>query len=238
MDNQTFAQAKTIVDEGLRSYMLKVYNFMAGGLAVTGLAAWIVANTSLRDIFFNITPQGIDLSGFGWLALLAPLVMVFAFGWVVNSGTSKQVQLLFWSYAAVMGIGLTPVFWIYTGSSLVRVFLITAGTFGALSIYGYTTKRDLSGMGSFLYMGLFGLIIATIVNIFLKSSGLDWALSFIGVAIFSGLTAFDSQKIRLLYNATDHDEIVSKKALSGALSLYLDFINLFLYLLRFMGDRR
>ncbi|MCQ2741315.1 MAG: Bax inhibitor-1/YccA family protein [Alphaproteobacteria bacterium] len=238
MDNQTFAQAKTIVDEGLRSYMLKVYNFMAGGLAVTGLAAWIVANTSLRDIFFNITPQGIGLSGFGWLALLAPLVMVFAFGWVVNSGTSKQVQLLFWSYAAVMGIGLTPVFWIYTGSSLVRVFLITAGTFGALSIYGYTTKRDLSGMGSFLYMGLFGLIIATIVNIFLKSSGLDWALSFIGVAIFSGLTAFDSQKIRLLYNATDHDEIVSKKALSGALSLYLDFINLFLYLLRFMGDRR
>ena len=238
MDNQTFAQAKTIVDEGLRSYMLKVYNFMAGGLAVTGLAAWIVANTSLRDIFFNITPQGIDLSGFGWLALLAPLVMVFAFGWVVNSGTSKQVQLLFWSYAAVMGIGLTPVFWIYTGSSLVRVFLITAGTFGALSIYGYTTKRDLSGMGSCLYMGLFGLIIATIVNIFLKSSGLDWALSFIGVAIFSGLTAFDSQKIRLLYNATDHDEIVSKKALSGALSLYLDFINLFLYLLRFMGDRR
>ena len=238
MDNQTFAQAKTIVDEGLRSYMLKVYNFMAGGLAVTGLAAWIVANTSLRDIFFNITPQGIDLSGFGWLALLAPLVMVFAFGWVVNSGTSKQVQLLFWSYAAVMGIGLTPVFWIYTGSSLVRVFLITAGAFGALSIYGYTTKRDLSGIGSFLYMGLFGLIIASIVNIFLKSSGLDWALSFIGVGIFSGLTAFDSQKIRLFYNSTDSDEILSKKALSGALSLYLDFINLFLYLLRFMGDRR
>ena len=238
MNNQIYTQAKTVVDEGLRSYMLKVYNFMAGGLCITGLAAWLVANTTLRDIFFNVTPQGIDLSGFGWLALIAPLVMVFAFGWVVNSGTAKQVQLLFWSYAAVMGIGLTPIFWIYTGSSLVRVFLITAGAFGALSIYGYTTKRDLSGIGSFLYMGLFGLIIASIVNIFLKSSGLDWALSFIGVGIFSGLTAFDSQKIRLFYNSTDSDEILSKKALSGALSLYLDFINLFLYLLRFMGDRR
>ena len=137
-----------------------------------------------------------------------------------------------------MGIGLTPVFLLYTSASLVRVFLITAGAFGALSLYGYTTKKDLSGLGSFLLMGLFGLIIASIVNIFLKSSGLDWALSFIGVGIFSGLTAYDSQKIRMIYNSVDSEEMITKKALSGALSLYLDFINLFLYLLRFMGDRR
>lgn len=239
MQNEIYSQTKSAaVDAGLRSYMQKVYNFMAGGLCVTALAAWIVANTSLINLFFNVSPQGIALSGFGWLAFIAPLIMVFAFNWVVNSGTAKQVQLLFWSYAALMGISLTPIFLLYTQSSLVRVFLITAGAFGALSLYGYTTKRDLTGMGSFLYMGLFGLIIATLVNLFLKSSGLDWALSIIGVGIFSGLTAFDAQRIRVIYNSTDNDETITKKALSGALSLYLDFINLFLYLLRFLGDRR
>jgi len=140
--------------------------------------------------------------------------------------------------AAINGIGFAPIFLLYTQSSLVRVFLITAGAFGALSLYGYSTKRDLSGMGSFLIMGLFGLIIASIVNIFLKSSGLDWALSLIGVGIFSALTAYDSQKIRSMYMSADGEELVAKKALAGALSLYLDFINLFLYLLRFLGDRR
>lgn len=239
MQNKTYSQTQSAnVDAGLRSYMQKVYNFMAGGLCITGLSAWLVANTSLIKIFFTITPQGVDLSGFGWLALIAPLIMVFAFGWVVNRGTAAQVQMLFWSYAAIMGISLTPVFLLYTQSSLVRVFLITAGSFGALSLYGYTTKRDLSGFGSFLYMGLFGLIIASIVNIFLKSSGFDWALSIIGIGIFSGLTAFDSQKIRTMYTSVDDNEILTKKALSGALELYLDFINLFLYLLRFLGDRR
>ena len=190
------------------------------------------------NLFFNVTPQGASLSGFGWLAFIAPLIMVFAFNWVVRTGTSKQVQLLFWSYAALMGISLAPIFLLYTQSSLVRVFLITAGAFGGLSLYGYTTKRDLTGFGSFLYMGLIGLIIATLVNIFLKSSGLDWALSIIGVGIFSGLTAYDSQKIREIYRSTDDSETAVKKALTGALSLYLDFINLFLYLLRFFGDRR
>lgn len=231
------SEARTI-DEGLRSYMLKVYNFMAGGLCLTGLAAWIIANTSLLGVFFNITPQGATLSGLGWLALIAPLIMVFAFGWVVQSGTSKQVQMMFWGYAVLMGVSLTPAFLLYTQSSLVRVFLITAGAFGGLSLYGYTTKKDLRGMASFLIMGLFGLIIASIVNIFVKSSGLDWALSFIGVGIFAGLTAFDSQKIRMIYSSVDSDEVITKKALMGALNLYLDFINLFLYLLRFMGDRK
>jgi hypothetical protein len=239
MQNNIYSQANaTGIDAGLRSYMLKVYNFMAGGLCVTALAAWLIVNTSLISVFFNVTPQGVTLSGFGWLGFIAPLIMVFAFGWVVSRGTAAQVKMMFWAYAALMGISLTPIFLLYTNSSLVRVFLITAGSFGALSLYGYTTKRDLSGLGSFLYMGLFGLIIATIVNFFLKSSGLDWALSFIGVGIFSGLTAFDSQKIRLFYSNVDNDEINTKKALTGALSLYLDFINLFLYLLRFMGDRR
>ncbi|MBR2922789.1 MAG: Bax inhibitor-1/YccA family protein [Alphaproteobacteria bacterium] len=239
MRNNVYSQSQTrTIDEGLRSYMLKVYNFMAGGLCLTGVAAWLVANTSLLGVFFNITPQGASLSGLGWLALIAPLIMVFAFSWVVSSGTAKQVQMLFWSYSLLMGVSLTPAFLLYTQSSLVRVFLITAGSFGALSLYGYTTKKDLSGLGSFLIMGLFGLIIASIVNIFVKSSGFDWALSFIGVGIFAGLTAFDSQRIRSIYSSADSDETLTKKALMGALSLYLDFINLFLYLLRFMGDRK
>ncbi len=239
MQEKYFSQTNEMsIDESLRSYMLKVYNFMAGGLCVTGLAAWCVANTSLLNLFFVVSPQGYTLSGLGWLALIAPLIMVFAFNWVVMSGSARQVQMLFWSYAAVMGIGLTPMFLLYTSASLVRVFLITAGAFGALSLYGYTTKKDLTGLGSFLMMGLFGLIIASVVNIFLKSSGMDWALSFIGVGIFSGLTAYDSQKIKMIHNSVDSDEVITKKALSGALSLYLDFINLFLYLLRFMGDRR
>lgn len=239
MEKELYSKTESAsVDAGLRSYMQKIYNFMAGGLCVTGLAAWIVANTSLITLFFNITPQSISLSGLGWVAFLAPLVMVFAFGWVARSGSAKQVQLLFWSYAALMGVGLTPIFLLYTQSSLVRVFLITAGSFGALSLYGYTTKRDLTGVGSFLYMGLFGLIIAMLVNLFLKSSGLDWALSFIGVGIFSGLTAYDTQRLREIYSSVDSSETLSKKALVGALSLYLDFINLFLYLLRFLGDRK
>ncbi len=238
--NNIYTQARsTTIDEGLRSYMQKVYYFMAAGLCLTGLSAWlIVSNESILRLFYNITPQGASLSGLGWLALLAPLVMVFAFQWVVNSGTSKQVQLLFWGYAALMGVSLAPIFLLYTNSSLVRVFLITAGAFGGLSLYGYTTKRDLTAFGSFLMMGLIGLIIASVVNIFLRSSGMDWALSIIGVGIFSGLTAFDSQRLRMIYSSSDSDEIITKKALSGALSLYLDFINLFLYLLRFLGDRR
>lgn len=239
MQHEIYSQTQSAtVDAGLRSYMQKVYNFMAGGLCVTALAAWLVANTSLISIFFNVSPQGVSLSGLGWLAFIAPLIMVFAFNWVVNSGTAKQVQLLFWGYAALMGISLTPIFLLYTQTSLVRVFLITAGAFGGLSLYGYTTKKDLTGFGSFLYMGLIGLIIASIVNIFLKSSGFDWALSIIGVGIFSGLTAYDSQKIRQIYSSADDNDTSVKKALSGALNLYLDFINLFLYLLRFFGDRR
>lgn len=241
MENNTYynTNAATSVNEGLRQYMLKVYNFMTAGLSLTALSAYLIINTPLLRLFFTTNQAGqFGLSGFGWLMFLAPLIMVFAFSWVINRGSAAQAQLFFWTFSAVMGISLAPTLLIYTGSSIVRVFLITAGTFGAMSLYGYTTKRDLTGMGSFLIMGLWGIIIATIVNIFLKSTGLDYALSFLGLFIFIGLTAFDTQRIRNMYDGFGGAEIATKKAIVGALSLYLDFINMFLYLMRFMGDRR
>ena len=213
---------------------------MAAGLCLTALSAYIIANTSLLGLFFSINAAGqvAGMSGFGWLMLIAPLIMVFAFQWVVSRGTASQVQLLFWSYAAVMGMSLTPIMLAYTGASIARVFLITAGTFGAMSLYGYTTKRDLTAMGSFLYMGLWGIIIAMVVNIFMKSAGVDYAVSILAVGIFVGLTAYDTQRIRSMYFSADSEETITKKALVGALELYLDFINLFIYLMRFMGNRR
>lgn len=225
-----------VVDEGLRSFMLKIYNYMAGGLTATAAVAYIVAsNPSLLRLFFNQT----GYSAFGWLALLAPLILIFAFGWVVQKGTLQQVRAVFWGYSALMGISLAPIFLAYTGTSIARVFLITAATFGSLSLYGYTTKKDLTGWGSFLFMGVIGLIIASIVNIFLKSSGLDYALSYLTVFIFAGLTAYDTQKLKSLYFSGSYNEdIAVRGAISGALSLYLDFINMFLALLRLLGDRR
>lgn len=242
MENKPFTQTESIpaVHEGLRQYMIKVYNFMAAGLCLTALSAYLVANTSLIRFFFNINQMGqvTGMSGFGWLAFIAPLIMVFAFGWVLNRGTSSQVQMMFWAYSAVMGISLTPVVLGYTGASLARVFLITAAMFGSMSIYGYTTKRDLTGIGSFLFMGLIGIIIASIVNLFLRSPGVYYAVSFLGILIFVGLTAYDTQRIRSLYNEYDSGETLTKKAVAGALNLYLDFVNMFLYLLQFLGDRR
>ena len=242
MENRTLSKSEELsnIDAGLRQYMIKVYNFMAAGLCLTALTAYVIVNTSLLGLFFNINPAGqvTGMSGFGWLMFIAPLVMVFAFGWVVNRGTAQQVQALFWGYAAVMGASLTPIFLAYTGTSIARVFLITAGMFGGMSIYGYTTKRDLSAMGSFLFMGLIGIIIATLVNFFLKSPGLYYAISFIAILVFTGLTAFDTQRIRQIYSEYDSSEIITKKAVAGALSLYLDFINMFIYLLQFFGDRR
>ena len=213
---------------------------MAGGLCVTALVAYLIANTSLLTLFFNISPDGrvLGMSALGWISLIAPLIIVFAFGWVLNRGTLAQVQGVFWLYSALMGASLTPIFLVYTSASLTRIFLITAAMFGALSLYGYTTKRNLAGMGSFMMMGLFGVIIAMIVNIFLKSPGLYYALSILSVIIFTGLTAWDTQKIRSMYLAQDDGDIASRKAIAGALELYLDFINLFITLLRLFGDRR
>jgi len=225
-----------VIDEGLRNYMLKIYNYMAGGLGATALVAYLVlSNVSLFRLFFNET----GYTGLGYLALFSPLILVFAFGWVLQKGTVQQLQAMFWGYAALMGISLAPIFLVYTGASIARVFLITAATFGALSLYGYTTKKDLSGWGSFLFMGVIGIIIASIVNIWLKSNGLGFALSYLTVFIFAGLTAYDTQTLKSLYYANGLGEEASAKgAIAGALSLYLDFINMFMALLRLLGDRR
>ena len=230
----------TVVNEGLRQYLMKVFNYMAGGLCITALVSWLmISNPSILRIFYNITPQGASLSGFGWLAFLAPLVIVFAFGWVINRGTAAQVKGVFWLYSALMGVSLCPILLLYTGESITRVFLITAATFGAMSLYGYTTKRDLSGMGSFLFMGLIGIIIASLVNaFFLKSTGMSYAISFISVLVFTGLTAYDIQNIKAMYADYEDSETASKKAVAGALSLYLDFINIFIHLLQLIGDRK
>ncbi len=236
METKSYTPAveRATIDEGLRSYMLKVYNYMTGGLLLTAFAAWATINTPLFNLFFSRT----GLTGFGWLIFLAPLILVFAFNWVVARGSLLQVQSVFWGFSALMGMSLAPIMLIYTASSMTRVFLITAGTFGAMSIYGYTTKRDLTGMGSFMIMGLWGVIIASIVNIFLKSPAMYYALSYISVAIFVGLTAYDTQKIRMIYMSSDNQDTLMRKVVAGALELYLDFINLFLNLLRIMGNRR
>lgn len=233
--NYTSAVERAGIDQGLKDYFIGVYNHMAGGLVVTALCAFVVANTSLINLMFS--PHG-GMSVLGWLFLFAPLIVVFGFGWVVSRGTLSQVRGVFIAYSALMGVSLAPIFLVYTGASMAKVFLITAGTFGGMSLYGYTTKRDLTSWGSFLRMGLWGLIIAMIVNIFMKSSAFDYALSILAVAIFVGLTAYDTQKIREIYMAYDDSDIRGKKVIVGALSLYLDFINLFMALLRLMGDRR
>lgn len=242
METKTYTSAveRSGVDEGLRGFMLKVYNYMAGGLCMTALVAYLIANTSLITLFFNINPTTgtTGLSILGWLAFISPLIMVFVFNWAVMRGSSKQVQGVFWGFAALMGASLTPIVLAYTASSMARVFLITAGTFGAMSLYGYTTKRDLTGMGSFMIMGLWGVIIASIVNLFMQSTAFDYALSYIAIAIFVGLTAYDTQTIRNIYASSDTEDSATRKAVAGALSLYMDFINLFLNLLRIMGDRR
>ena len=238
IENREFASYgnSQIIDQGLREYMLKIYNYMAGGLTATALAAYLViTNPSIFRLFFNET----GYTGFGYLALFAPLILIFAFNWILKSGTLSQVRNMFWGYSLLMGVSLAPIFLVYTGASIARVFLITAATFGSLSIYGYTTKKDLGGFGNFLFIGLIGVIIASIVNIFMNSSGLDYALSYVTVFIFAGLTTYDTQKLKSIYysyNMSYDDQ--GKAAITGALSLYLDFINMFMALLRLLGDRR
>lgn len=229
------------IDEGLRQYMMRVYNYMAGGLCITALAAYLVmSNPSLAALFFTVSPAGgiVGLSALGWLALFAPFIMVFAFGWVLSRGSLKQVQGTFWIFAAVMGISLSPTILAYTGASVTRIFLITAAMFGAMSLYGYTTRKDLTSWGSFLIMGVWGIIIAMLVNLFLQSPGLYYALSVLSVFAFTGLTAYDTQTIRRIYMQSDTTEVASRKAVMGALALYMDFINIFIALLNLFGDRR
>ena len=222
--------ARTVaVDAGLRAHMIRVYNYMAGGVALTGAVAYFTHQ------FFGQALYGSPLM---YVLIFAPLVLVFFISFRIESLSASTARALFFVYAALVGASLSIIFAVYTETSITRVFFISAAAFAGLSLWGYTTQRDLTGMGSFLMMGLIGIIIASLVNIFLRSSGLDWIISVIGVLVFAGLTAYDTQKIKEMYSPNDDGTVTGRKAVMGALSLYLDFINLFLMLLRLFGDRR
>lgn len=236
--NYATSSATTTIDEGLRQHMLSVYNYMTAGLLVTALTSWLAMYTPLGSAFFANTPQGYTLSGLGWLVMFAPLALIFGFNWVLTRGTLSQVRNVFWGFSALMGLSIAPILTLYTGASVVKVFLITSATFGSMSLYGYTTKKDLTGMGAFMRMGLWGVIIASIVNMFMRSSGMGFVISILTVVIFTGLTAYDTQKIRQMYMSSDSSDTAGRKAVAAALSLYMDFINMFLALLRLFGDRR
>ena len=233
-----------VIDAGLRAYMIRIYNYMAAGVALTGVVSYLTFNaaavTNQAGQITGLTPFGQAIYGGPLMIVLflGTLGMVFFLSFRINKLQVGTALTLFMVYAGLLGLMLSSVFMTYTGASITRTFFISAASFGALSLYGYTTQRDLSPIGSFLIMGLFGLILAMVVNIFLKSTGLDFAISAIGVLIFAGLTAWDTQKIKEMYSANDDGTVTGRKAVMGALTLYLDFINLFLFMLRFMGDRR
>jgi FtsH-binding integral membrane protein len=236
------ADRAVAIDQGLRAYMIRVYNYMAMGVALTGAVSWITFNAAVTETAgkLALTPFGQAIySGPATIVLfLGTLGLVMLISFKINSMQPSTAFALFMVYAAALGLMLSSVFLAYTGTSITRVFFISAASFGALSLYGYTTQRDLSPIGSFLTMGLIGLIIAMVVNMFLKSSGLDFIISAAGVLIFAGLTAWDTQRIKEMYDPMEDGTLVGRKAVMGALTLYLDFINLFLFLLRFLGDRR
>ncbi len=219
-----------VIDAGLRRYMLRVYDYMAGGLVVTGIVAYGSVATGLY--------QSMAGTAWIWLVMVAPLAFVLVLSFGIARLSAATAAALFVVYAAVMGLSLGAIFLVFTGASIARVFFITAATYGAMSLYGYTTRADLAKFGAFLFMGLIGIVIASLVNIFLRSNGLQFVISIVGVVLFVGLTAYDTQRIKEMYLASDGEEIVGKKAVIGALSLYLDFINLFLVLLQLFGQRR
>ena len=227
---QARRQADVLFDEGLRQHMLRVYNYMALGLVITGVVAFIVGTTPALYVPIFTTPLK-------WVVMLAPLAFVFFFSFRIQSMSAGTAQLMFWAFCAVMGLSLASVFLVFTGTSIARTFFIAAAMFGAMSLYGYTTKRDLTQFGSFLIMGLIGVIIASIVNIFLGSSALQFAISVIGVFVFLGLTAWDTQTIKEQYSENFDAESQQKLAVFGALSLYLSFVNLFQLLLHLTGQR-
>jgi hypothetical protein len=242
-----FGDRAVAIDAGLRAHMIRVYNYMASGVALTGVVAWLTYQAAGGDairvsgrIASGLTPfgQAIFQGPLMWVLLFAPLGLVFFLSYRINNLQASTARLLFFIYAGLLGLSLASVFLVYTHTSLTRVFFITAASFGALSLWGYTTQRNLDAMGSFMIMGLFGLIIASLVNIFLASGGLNWAISVLGVLIFAGLTAWDTQKVKELYSPMDDGTVAGRKAVMGALALYLDFINMFLFLLRLFGDRR
>jgi FtsH-binding integral membrane protein len=219
------------IDVGLRDYMLRIYNYMASGLALTGIVAYVFAQ-------YLYAHPALVRSPLMFVLMLAPLGLVMWLSYGINRMQASTAQAIFWVYAGVMGLSLASVFLVFTGESIARVFFITAGTFASMSLYGYTTQRDLSQWGSFLFMGLIGIIIASLVNIFLASSAMAFAISVIGVLVFVGLTAYDTQQIKEMYFENDDAQTAGKKAVMGALRLYLDFINLFMMLLQLFGTRR
>jgi uncharacterized protein len=223
--------AQVGIDVGLRDYMLRVYNYMASGLALTGIVAFVFAQ-------YLFTHPELAHSPLMFVIMLAPLGLVMLMSFGVQRMQVSTLQMVFWLYSGLMGLSLASVFLVFTGASIARVFFITAGTFAAMSLYGYTTRRDLTQFGSFLFMGLIGIIIASLVNMFIASSALQFAISVIGVVVFTGLTAYDTQSIKEMYYEGDGSEIASKKAIMGALRLYLDFINLFMMLMQLLGTRR
>jgi FtsH-binding integral membrane protein len=225
------ARAGAVFDEGLRQHMLRVYNYMGIGLVVTGVIAFVVASTPALYVPIFSSPLK-------WVVMLAPLAFVLLFSFRIQTMSAAGAQAMFWAFCAVMGLSLASVFLVFTGTSIARTFFIAATMFGATSLYGYTTKRDLSAMGSFMMMGLIGIIIAMVVNLFLASSALQFAISVIGVIVFTGLTAWDTQRIKEWYVEGDERGVMVKKSVMGALSLYLDFINLFVMLMQLLGVRR
>lgn len=230
-DDQPIFRSSTIsaIDEGLRTFMLRVYNYMALGIGLTGVVAYLIASN----------PQLLaSLKPFALLFMLAPFGVVMFLGIRMHKMEAATAQMLFWVYAGLMGVSLSFMLAHFTNESIARVFFITASVFGSMSLYGYTTKKDLTSMGSFLIMGLWGVIIASVVNMFMGSSAMQLLISVLSVIIFTGLTAYDTQKIKEIYMDSDDTEIASKKAVFGALTLYLDFINIFVSLLHIFGDRK
>jgi FtsH-binding integral membrane protein len=224
------ADTQVDIDVGLRNYMLRIYNYMASALALTGIVAYVFAESGM---YLSIARTPLI-----YVVMLAPLGLVMLLSYGINRLSAAAAQGIFWLYAGLMGISLASVFLVFTGASVARVFFITGGTFAAMSLYGYTTKRDLSQLGAFMFMGLIGIVIASVVNIFLASSALQFAISVIGVVVFVGLTAYDTQSIKEMYYEGDGHEIAGKKAVMGALRLYLDFVNLFMMLIQLLGVRR
>jgi uncharacterized protein len=235
------------IDAGLRAHMIRVYNYMASGVALTGVVSWLAYQLAGGDAIQVSGGQIAGLTAFGQAVFSGPLTIILCLGTLglvffmsyrINRLSVGTALALFFIYAALLGLMLASVFLEYTGGSIARVFFISAATFGALSLYGYTTQRDLSPIGSFLFMGLIGIVIASLVNIFLASNAMSWMISVVGVLVFAGLTAWDTQRIKEMYSVQDDGTVTGRKAVMGALSLYLDFINLFLMMLRLFGDRR
>jgi FtsH-binding integral membrane protein len=239
------ATTTAVLDAGLRAYMLRVYNWMSSGLLLTGIVAYVIAHTGLMNAFFPVVQTATGRlvqapTPLAYIAMFAPLGFVLVLSFGVNRLSTTTVQALFWAFCGAMGASLTSIFVVYTGESIVRVFFITAATFAATSLYGYTTKSDLTRMGSFMMMGLFGIIIASLVNIFMQSSALQFAISIIGVVVFVGLTAWDTQRIKgdyVQFAYAEGTELATRRGVYDALSLYLNFINLFMSLLQILGVR-